>query len=381
VVMRMGPIVAVRAGSAAANVVLPKDGSYDGDRIVEVEIVNADKSVTIFANDAGTGRTVQPLDPVHLPIQLNHWADRTPGPKRVKLTVLRENSVDHTQKRETLDLAWNDEARFDLTGIGSANTPLPLNALGLAYQAQSVIDRVVPESPAAKAGLLAGDTIQSVRIRAVEHAGTIDEGTWQPVKPHQWASVDSLLQSIAPHEADFRVLRGTTTTDYRITAEVTAKPLPLDDRGLQLMPEFRIQLANSVGEAVGMGAHRTTRKIREVYLNLYAMIFGRVNPIDTISGPITLARVSYILAGESYLRLLLMLALVSINLAVMNFLPIPILDGGHMMFLTYEAFRGKPPPERIHTILTVVGLICVFAMLIFVVGVDIYRLIKVWMRW
>lgn len=130
-----------------------------------------------------------------------------------------------------------------------------------------------------------------------------------------------------------------------------------------------------------MGGYRTLRMVQGTYINLYAMLFGRVSAVQTMSGPITLARISYILAGESIWKLILLLALININLAVVNFLPIPMLDGGHMMFLIYEGFRGKPPPERVFIILSYIGLAMVLCLMLFTVGLDIYRLIKLWMRW
>jgi regulator of sigma E protease len=94
-----------------------------------------------------------------------------------------------------------------------------------------------------------------------------------------------------------------------------------------------------------------------------------------ISGPITLARASYVLAGEDIWKLVLLVALISINLAVVNFLPIPVLDGGHMVFLFYEWIRRKPPPVFLHNILTIIGLVMVLSLMLFAVGLDIWRLI------
>ena len=67
-------------------------------------------------------------------------------------------------------------------------------------------------------------------------------------------------------------------------------------------------------------------------MNLYAMIFGRVSA-KTMSGPLTIANVSYRFAGEDFWQFLLFIGMISVNLAVVNFLPIPVLDGGHMVFL------------------------------------------------
>jgi regulator of sigma E protease len=94
-----------------------------------------------------------------------------------------------------------------------------------------------------------------------------------------------------------------------------------------------------------------------------------------MSGPISLARVSYILAGEDIWHLLIWMGLISINLAVVNFLPIPVLDGGHMVFLLYELVRGKPAPVGVQVALTYLGLATILGLMLFVIGLDIWRLL------
>ena len=66
------------------------------------------------------------------------------------------------------------------------------------------------------------------------------------------------------------------------------------------------------------------------------------------------------------------LTFISANLAVLNFLPIPVLDGGHMVFLAYEGIRGKPPSEKIQVGLTYAGLLFLVGLMIFVFGLDLH---------
>jgi regulator of sigma E protease len=83
---------------------------------------------------------------------------------------------------------------------------------------------------------------------------------------------------------------------------------------------------------------------------------------------------SYFLAAEDVWHLILFMGLISVNLAVVNSLPIPVLDGGHMMFLLYEGIRGRPAPEWAHVGLTYAGLAVVGCLMLFVLGLDIWRL-------
>jgi regulator of sigma E protease len=73
------------------------------------------------------------------------------------------------------------------------------------------------------------------------------------------------------------------------------------------------------------------------------------------------------------------LGIISINLAVVNFLPIPILDGGHMVFLLYEWVRGKPPPESVRNVATIIGLVLILSLMMFVFYQDAAR--RDWLNW
>jgi len=74
-------------------------------------------------------------------------------------------------------------------------------------------------------------------------------------------------------------------------------------------------------------------------------------------------------------ELLVFLCILSANLAIINFLPIPVLDGGHMVFLAYEGIRGKPPSEGVFLALSYLGLIFILGLMIWVIGLDVGRLL------
>jgi regulator of sigma E protease len=72
--------------------------------------------------------------------------------------------------------------------------------------------------------------------------------------------------------------------------------------------------------------------------------------------------------------LIVLMGVISVNLAVVNFMPIPVLEGGHMVFLMYEWIRGKPASERVQEILVYVGLACVGSPMLLSIGMDIWRI-------
>jgi regulator of sigma E protease len=317
---------------------------------------------------------VEPLDPGLLPLQLTRWATLNPPNKKVELVVLRE--AEHTAKRVTVVLDYDDSFRFDREVVNLPNTPLPLSGLGLAYHVQAVVNEVVPNGPAAAAGVQADDVITHVRFKAVDVKGDVKAGDWTELKPHQWARAESEFQRNPPYEIDLKLKRGDKTEEVTVKG-TPDKNWPTDDRGLIFHFDFRTQKATDLGDALNLGARRTVRFVREVYLNLYSMIFGRVSA-KTMSGPLTIANVTYRIAGEDFWQFLLFLGMISVNLAVVNFLPIPVLDGGHMVFLILEKILGRPVPERFFALAMYLGLVFILLLMIFVITMDVRRLFFGW---
>ena len=98
---------------------------------------------------------------------------------------------------------------------------------------------------------------------------------------------------------------------------------------------------------------------------------SQVDP-RAMGGPISIAQMAYVYASDGIGSFLLFLTFISANLAVVNFLPIPVLDGGHMVFLAYEGIRGKPPSEKIHVGLMYAGLLFLVGLMVFVFGLDLH---------
>ncbi len=373
--MKMGQIAAVRAGSSAEKAgfnLQQMDGEKvltDGDVITKVTVKDGDKEVSLF--DPADPKANNPL---RLPFELNRWAARTPHGKTVSVSVLSPNS----SMAKTVELAWDESLREDAFKLLSPNTPLPLGGLGLAYRVSNEIAAIVPDSPAAKTPLQPGDTITDAKIDTAVYklngkqaASEPKSGSWDKVKGHHWAFVDYKLQIQPPHAIEFKADRNGIPVEGTIAA-TPDESWGIPWNGLDFMLEKDTQQANGLFDALGLGGRRTVRSIKTNYQGMYGMAVGRISPF-TMSGPITLATMSYKLAGEDLPTLVLFLGLISVSLAVVNFLPIPVLDGGHMMFLLYEAIFRKPPPTFIHTWLTILGLVMVLSLMVFTLGLDIWK--------
>jgi regulator of sigma E protease len=376
--MQIGHVTAVRNNSPVQARDLAK--GIDGDLITEVEIADSDGHKTRYVTSRGEvktekGVTVLDLDPIRLPDQLEKWAQRQTGPKKVvHLKVSRQ--VPHDKPKEfPLELEWDDSWASNREVPLSRRSPQSIPALGLAYQVETTVDGVAESSPAALAGIQRLDVIKTVRfMNPAKEPGQRVSGKLFKLESDQWAHVAWLLQETEFKEATLYVERAKQTQEYQLFA-VEDRTWPLDERGLIFLPQVQIQKAHSLGQAVVLGLERTYRSIVQIYLNLKAMVTGRIS-VKTVGGPIMIATVAYEVASENVYTFLLFLGMISINLAVINFLPIPILDGGHMVFLLWEKIKGGPVSEAVRIYASVVGLTVILALVVFTFWVDIARLFK-----
>ena len=154
-----------------------------------------------------------------------------------------------------------------------------------------------------------------------------------------------------------------------------ATPVPAKDwfdsqRGWILEPMMFVQKAGSFSEALRLGTQETVDATLLVYRTLHSVVGTNQISVRNFAGPWAIIQVALMQARLGFGNLLIFLTLLSANLAVINFLPIPVLDGGHMVLLIYEGIRGKPADERVQEILTWIGLIFILALMIFVFGLD-----------
>jgi regulator of sigma E protease len=127
--------------------------------------------------------------------------------------------------------------------------------------------------------------------------------------------------------------------------------------------------------AIGKGMQNTKATIREILMMLRGMGAGRVSP-KQMGGIVTISVASYHAASAGMGQLLYLTAVISASIAFLNILPIPVLDGGHLMFLLIEKIRGRRVGERALAIAQAVGFALLMLLVIYVTGNDIMRLIR-----
>jgi regulator of sigma E protease len=376
--MAMGPVVAVRDHSPAARAkVQVKNGQEAGDKLTAVDLPGPAGRTIRYAADLAVKKDPNVeehlLDPIRLPYDLDRWAESAPaGPKSVTLTVARQ--VGHVENKEVkLSVEWDDRWRYARSAPIGPASPLALDALGLAYAVYTVVEDVTPDSPAAKEGLKKGDVIKAIQLYETDPDGKVEPAKWQDLGLDNWPYAQYLAQRIDSRRIGLKIQREPQQTIEVVLDAEPDQAWPLADRGLVFANDTRIEKADSISSALLIGLRREKKLIRDIYQNLLAMAKGQISFPKNASGPLTIAVVSYDIAGESMDRLILFLGMISVNLAVINFLPIPVLDGGHMVFLIYERLRGRPMPEQLRFAATFLGLVLIGSLMLFVIYLDVKR--------
>lgn len=229
----------------------------------------------------------------------------------------------------------------------------------------TTIGNISQDSPAEKAGLLVGDEIVA-----------IDE-----VETPQWMDILTLVKESEGRTLKFTLIRNQQEIVIDVTPEVDAVKNVFGEEVekrylVGIMHKDRVKWTEvGLFEAAKAGLQQTWMYI---YLTVMSFIklFQRVIPATELGGPILIAK----LAGEQmqagWINLMYFMGLLSVNLGILNLLPIPVLDGGHLVFLTYESIRRKPMSDKVQIFAQQIGMALLATLMIFVFYNDIARLFK-----
>ena len=147
--------------------------------------------------------------------------------------------------------------------------------------------------------------------------------------------------------------------------------------GIVRSDEIRYQ-ASSIGESFEAALQQTWNLGYLTVMGIVKMI-QRVIPASELGGPIRIAELAGQQMEAGWMNLLYFMGLLSVNLGILNLLPVPVLDGGHLVFLTLEAVRRKPLNDRVMAISQQVGIAILGTLMVFVFYNDILRLVKRWL--
>ena len=277
--------------------------------------------------------------------------------------VMREQSVRLTVQRPNNERGnWLSEVVLPAQALPEQDIDSELfDRLGLSLaRPPALLGEIVPGGPAAEAGLQAGDQIQTVDKQAVADAVAFI-GALQAA-PGRAVSIEGLRRG------------------ERFSAVVTPRA---ERDGERMVGRIRAQVDMSAAmvvvqsgpvEAVSRAVRKTWDTSALTVRMLGKMLIGEAS-LKNITGPITIADYAGQTARVGWISFLSFMAFVSISLGVMNLLPIPVLDGGHLLYYAVELFSGRPVPERVAEVVQRAGLGVLMALMAVAVFNDINRLI------
>ncbi|MCB1684320.1 MAG: RIP metalloprotease RseP, partial [Pseudomonadales bacterium] len=239
----------------------------------------------------------------------------------------------------------------------SSKDPDLFGSLGISVAYPALVATVLADSPARRAGFQAWDLIESVDGAPIE--------TWR-----DWVA---LIQASPGKHLNVRVKRAGQALDIGVTPETRSDPAGEKFGYLGVGPHYN-EVRFGPLDAIPMGIAETWDKTVLTLGVVRKMFTGQVS-VQNLNSPIMIAKVAGDSARAGWQIFVGLAALLSISLGVLNLLPIPILDGGHILFCLAEIIRGKPVPERAQIVGTQVGLFLVAGLMMIAIYNDITRLL------
>jgi regulator of sigma E protease len=333
-------------------------------------ILVGDKIVRLNAQRVG-----EEVDPLRLPDVLAALAGQ-----EVTIVVQREVERADPKSIEIRLVPVNKPGWVD--PMMRPDSPLAIPAIGVACNVIPTVLQVQPGSAAEKAGIKKGDRIKSadlvlkpdiakdffgekpITLELTAEKGSSKTGTWPFVVYMTQLALDRDVQltfTSKEHEPVVLAPAVDPHGDWFVAGT----------RGMHLDRAIITLKSDGIADAAVMGLTHTKNSIIDLYLTL-RNLFTRQLSYENLHGPLGIISVAYGVAQQGLAEMCLFLGILSANLAVLNFLPIPVLDGGHMVFLIWEAVTRKRPSERVQIAATYFGMAFVLCLAILVFYLDIF---------
>ncbi|WP_320009083.1 RIP metalloprotease RseP [Maridesulfovibrio sp.] len=227
-----------------------------------------------------------------------------------------------------------------------------------------IVGQLQPDSPALHAGIESGDNVLSIDGRKIVF----------------WADLAETIQTSQSENLDFVIDRNGETKEISIKPQVQelknifGETIRRPVVGIVASGDSKTIEMNGIDGAVA-AAEQTWDVTKLICTSIVKMI-ERVVPMDSIGGPIMIAQAIKQQSERGLLELLHFTAFISINLGLLNLLPIPVLDGGHLLFFSLETILRKPLNERLQAAATRMGLLLLLCLMAFAIFNDIVRTIS-----
>ena len=242
------------------------------------------------------------------------------------------------------------------TEMGGAETATPIAGLGLLPR--TTIDRIggieVDDWPSMRAALL--DATAEADANATGAKVTMSWSLPLKDQPLETGEIELSAQQVATlHQLGYLPPLSELYFDpLQVTLSADGNPI----------------------RALGMGFQETWKMAVLVYMTIDRLILTRSVGVEQLHGPVGIVHVGSRVADRGFMYLLFFLAMISVNLAVLNFLPLPIVDGGLFLYLVYEKFKGRPPSVAFQNGAALVGLLLIGSLFLVTFYNDIMRLMS-----
>lgn len=273
----------------------------------------------------------------------------------VNVVVREQDSTTETPRTLALD-HW----------LKGADEPDPIKSLGIRPWRPAlppVLAELDPKGPAQAAGLKTGDRLLALDGQAL--------GDWQQVVDLVRVRPDTKI--VLKVERDGAQIDIPVTLAVRGEAKAAGGYLGAGVKGVEWPPSMVREVSFGPLAAIGEGARRTWTMSVLTLESLKKMLFGELS-VKNLSGPITIAKVAGASAQSGVADFLNFLAYLSISLGVLNLLPIPVLDGGHLLFYLVEWARGRPLSDRVQGWGIQIGISLVVGVMLLALVNDLGRL-------
>jgi len=229
-----------------------------------------------------------------------------------------------------------------------------------------IIGGVTPEGPSAKAGLRAGDLVISINDQKIENWHNLVK----VVKVNPAVPLNLLINRDGQ-----QITRQLTPDKRQLGDKITGFIGVYPELPKELMTQTRTVIEYNVFEAL-LRAIDETWTFSALTLKVFGKMLMGEAALENISGPITIAQYAGVTASLGFLTYIKFLAMISISLGVLNLLPVPMLDGGHLMYYLVEIVKGSPVSQNIEELGQKLGLTLLFLLMSLAVFNDIQRLIS-----
>lgn len=281
---------------------------------------------------------------------------RNPG-KEISLQVKRDGTVVDVKVTPESDTITDKEGNEIVVGrIGISRTA-------------GVIGEVFEDTPARKAGLKKNDTVVSI----------------DGVPVHDWSEMSSILSKSPGREVTLKVMREGRLLDIHVTPEPKiardsdGNEITVGRIGISSKSAFRVIQSDAFWQ-VPFRALQAVYEWCAVTLDIVVKLFSGTVSAKQVGGPILIVDAAAKAASVGAFTYFNFIAVISINLAILNLMPVPVLDGGHLMFLAIEAVRRKPLSENLMMVANRIGMALLLLLITFVFYNDIVRIVVPWVE-